>query len=59
MLSSGYHVPMAVLIPVQARSMRLAVHDLGNNHMGSLAVSLLLEKEDAASGKAVEKPGND
>jgi len=56
MLSSGYHVPMAVLIPVQARSMRLAVHDLGNNHMGSLELSLPLAKEDPVFGKAVENP---
>ncbi|NYF77826.1 VWA domain-containing protein [Granulicella arctica] len=58
MLSNGYHVPMAVLIPVQARSMRLAVHDLGNNHVGSLELSLPLDKEDAAAGNATEKPGS-
>ena len=43
--ADGYHVPMAVLIPVQARSLRLAVRDASNGHLGSLEVMLPLAKE--------------
>jgi VWFA-related protein len=48
MLQEGYHVPMAAQIPVQARSLRLAVRDVGNNHVGSLEIALPLAKETPA-----------
>jgi hypothetical protein len=38
--------------------MRLAVQDLGNNHIGSLELSLPLEKEDSAAGDDAEKSGS-
>jgi VWFA-related protein len=40
----GYHVPLNVLVPVQARSLRLAVRDTANNRLGSLEVSLPLAR---------------
>lgn len=45
MATGGYHVPMSVLIPVQARSLRLAVRDQSTGHLGSLEVTLPLAKE--------------
>jgi hypothetical protein len=50
MQQEGYHVPMAVQIPVQARSLRLAVRDVANNHVGSLEIALPLARE---AGKPV------
>jgi len=42
MQESGYHVPIKVLVPVGAHSLRLAVRDVSNNNTGSLEVSLPL-----------------
>ncbi|MDP9038784.1 MAG: VWA domain-containing protein, partial [Acidobacteriota bacterium] len=49
MLEGGYHVPMAVLVPVNARSIRLAVRDVAANHTGSLELRLPLDKEPPAA----------
>jgi VWFA-related protein len=49
MLDGGYHIPMQFLAPVQARSMRLAVRDLGSGKIGSLEVPLPLSAEPDAS----------
>jgi len=49
MLEGGYHIPMQFLAPVQARSMRLAVRDLGSGKIGSLEVPLPLAAEPDAS----------
>jgi hypothetical protein len=48
MQDGGYHVPINVLVPVQARSLRLAVRDASDNHMGSLEIGLPLAAEPAA-----------
>lgn len=48
MQENGYHVPMVVLAPVQAQSLRLAVRDASNNHMGSLEISLPVAPEAMA-----------
>jgi VWFA-related protein len=63
MQQSGYHVPMAILIPVQARSLRLAVRDMSSSHMGSIELPLPLAKEDplpvvAPVAKPSTAPGN-
>jgi len=42
MQEGGYHVPINILAPVGAHSLRLAVRDVSNNRMGSLEVSLPL-----------------
>lgn len=44
MQESGYHVPLNVLVPVEAASLRLAVRDVSNNHIGSLEISLPLAR---------------
>lgn len=45
MQESGYHIPMAILTPVKAQSLRLAVRDASNNHIGSLEISLPVAPE--------------
>jgi VWFA-related protein len=49
MQEGGYHVPINVLVPVGARSLRLAVRDASDNHMGSLEIGLPLAPEPAPS----------
>jgi VWFA-related protein len=56
MQESGYHVPMAILVPVQARSLRLAVRDASNGHMGSLELSLPLPPEPATTAPPEAPP---
>ena len=45
MQEGGYHVPINVLVPIGAHSLRLAVRDVSNNNMGSLEVSLPLPRD--------------
>ncbi len=42
--SGGYHVPLGVEVPLQARFLRLAIRDLGSGRIGSLELSLPLAK---------------
>jgi VWFA-related protein len=42
--SGGYHVPLGVEVPVQARFLRIAVRDMSSGRIGSLEVSLPLAK---------------
>ena len=50
MQHEGYHVPMTLLVPAQARSLRLAVEDNGNHHMGSIEITLPLAREGPDTG---------
>jgi VWFA-related protein len=56
MQESGYHVPMVILVPIQARSLRLAVRDASNGHMGSLELSLPLPPEPATTAPPEAPP---
>lgn len=49
MLESGYHMLQAIQVPIDARSIRLAVRDLSNGQMGSLEISLPLAVETNAT----------
>jgi VWFA-related protein len=49
MLEGGYHVPMSFLVPVQARSIRLAVRDISSGKLGSLEIALPLAPEPDAT----------
>jgi hypothetical protein len=49
MQQEGYHVPVVLLVPVQARSLRLAVEDNGNHHLGSIEISLPLPRDAGAA----------
>jgi VWFA-related protein len=52
--SGGYHVPLAIQVPVETRSLRLAVLDRGTGRVGSLELRLPLAPEaapDATQGQ--------
>jgi VWFA-related protein len=60
MLESGYHIPMAVLIPVDAESIRLGVRDVSDNRFGSIEIPLPLPptlEPRATQGAAPQTPG--
>ncbi len=52
----AYHVPLAIQVPVQTRSLRLAVLDHGTGRVGSLELRLPLAPEPA-SDASQQRPG--
>jgi VWFA-related protein len=56
MLDGGYHLPQKILVPVGARSLRLAVRDASTGQIGSMEIGLPLPVEANAESLPAQQP---